>query len=394
MILKNCRIYDNNEEKICNIEIQNGKIADIFQGNKEDNEIIDIEEKWVLPGIIDVHTHMRDPGLTQKECIESGSKAAARGGVTTFLDMPNTIPNTITEEILIEKEKNIKGRSYVDYGFHFGGSKNGNIDEIKKVKSKVASTKIFLNMSTGDMLVEDEKIIEDIFKASKIVSVHAEEGMVRKAIELAEKTRKKLYICHVSRKDEIEEIKKAKEKGVELYAEATPHHIIFDKSFENEKLLMKPPLQSKEDKEALIKAIEERVIDTIGTDHAPHLLEEKLSKKTFGIPGIENSLEMILNFADRFGMKTIQELMSENPAKIFGIKNKGKIEVGYDADLVVVDLNKRECVSKDVFSKCGWTPYEGMKTGGKIEKTYLRGILIYDGQKVVDKKIGEGVEYI
>lgn len=394
MILKNCKIYKDNEEKICNIEIKLGKIVDIFQGEKESEEIIDIQGKWVIPGIIDVHTHMRDPGLTQKECVESGSKAAAKGGVTTFIDMPNTIPNTITEKNLSEKEKKFKNKSFVDYGFHFGGSRTDNTEEIKRVKDRVASTKIFLNMSTGDMLVESEEVIEKIFKASKIVSVHAEGVMTEKAIRIAEKTGKKLYICHVSKEEEIEEIKKAKNRGVKVYAEATPHHILFDKSFEDEKLLMKPQLQSKKNRDALVKAIKEGVIDTIGTDHAPHLLEEKFYKKTFGIPGIENSLEIILKFLDIFGMKKIQELMSENPAKIFGIKNKGKIEIGYDADLVVIDINKKEKIGEKVFSKCGWTPYEGVKSGGKIEKTYLRGVLIYNGENIVGKNIGKGVEYI
>lgn len=398
MLLKNCRVLYHGEEDIKDILVEKGKIVKIYRCSEVEeldiDEIIDMDGNWVLPGVIDVHTHMRDPGLSYKEDFETGSKACAKGGVTTFIDMPNTVPNTTTKEILDAKESNSKNRSYVDYGFHFGGSKLDNSEEIRKVRDSVASTKIFLNMSTGDMLVEEEKVLENLFKESKIISVHAEEEMVDKAIDLARKFRKPLYLCHLSKKSEVEKLRAAKKEGLKIYGEVAPHHLFLDSSMANSLLIMKPELKSKEDNEALWLGIEDGTIDTIGTDHAPHTLEEKNSKTTYGIPGVENSLEMMLKELNKkIDMKTLQKVMSENPAKIFGIAGKGKIEVGYDADLVVVDLNNKEIIkNEDVISKCAWTPYSGIVGGGKVLLTMVRGHIVYDGKNFIEK-IGEGVNY-
>ncbi|WP_281700376.1 dihydroorotase [Cetobacterium somerae] len=398
MLLKNCRVLYHGEEDIKDILVEKGKIVKIYRCSEVEeldiDEIIDMDGNWVLPGVIDVHTHMRDPGLSYKEDFETGSKACAKGGVTTFIDMPNTVPNTTTKEILDAKESNSKNRSYVDYGFHFGGSKLDNSEEIRKVRDRVASTKIFLNMSTGDMLVEEEKVLENLFKESKIISVHAEEEMVDKAIDLARKFRKPLYLCHLSKKSEVEKLRAAKKEGLKIYGEVAPHHLFLDSSMANSLLIMKPELKSKEDNDALWLGIEDGTIDTIGTDHAPHTLEEKNSKTTYGIPGVENSLEMMLKELNKkIDMKTLQKVMSENPAKIFGIAEKGKIEVGYDADLVVVDLNNKEIIkNEDVISKCAWTPYSGIVGGGKVLLTMVRGHIVYDGKNFIEK-IGEGVNY-
>ncbi|WP_297432270.1 dihydroorotase family protein [uncultured Cetobacterium sp.] len=398
MLLKNCRVLYHGEEDIKDILVEKGKITKIYRCSEVEeldiDEIIDMDGNWVLPGVIDVHTHMRDPGLSYKEDFETGSKACAKGGVTTFIDMPNTVPNTTTKEILDAKESNSKNKSYVDYGFHFGGSKLDNSEEIKKVRDRVASTKIFLNMSTGDMLVEEEKVLENLFKESKIISVHAEEEMVDKAIDLARKFRKPLYLCHLSKKSEVEKLRAAKKEGLKIYGEVAPHHLFLDSSMANSLLIMKPELKSKEDNEALWLGLEDGTIDTIGTDHAPHTLEEKNSKTTYGIPGVENSLEMMLKELNKkIDMKTLQKVMSENPAKIFGILGKGKIEIGYDADLVVVDLSNKEIIkNEDVISKCGWTPYSGIVGGGKVLLTMVRGHLVYDGKNFIEK-IGEGVNY-
>lgn len=398
MLLKNCRILYHGEEGIKDILIEKEKIVKIYSCSEVEeldiDEIIDVDRNWVLPGVMDVHTHMRDPGLSHKEDFETGSKACAKGGVTTFIDMPNTVPNTTTKEILDTKESNSKNRSYVDYGFHFGGSRLDNSEEIKKVRDRVASTKIFLNMSTGDMLVEEEKVLENLFKESKIVSVHAEDEMVDKAIDLARKFRKPLYLCHLSKKNEVEKLRAAKKEGLKIYGEVAPHHLFLDSSMANSLLIMKPELKGKEDNEALWLGLKDGTIDTIGTDHAPHTLEEKSSKTTYGIPGVENSLELMLKELNKkIDMKTLQRVMSENPAKIFGIIGKGKIEVGYDADLVVVDLNNKETIkNENVVSKCGWTPYSGIVGGGKVLLTMVRGHIVYDGENFIEK-IGEGVKY-
>lgn len=398
MLLKNCRILYHGEEGIKDILIEKEKIVKIYSCSEVEeldiDEIIDVDRNWVLPGVMDVHTHMRDPGLSHKEDFETGSKACAKGGVTTFIDMPNTVPNTTTKEILDTKESNSKNRSYVDYGFHFGGSRLDNSEEIRKVRDRVASTKIFLNMSTGDMLVEEEKVLENLFKESKIVSVHAEDEMVDKAIDLARKFRKPLYLCHLSKKNEVEKLRAAKKEGLKIYGEVAPHHLFLDSSMANSLLIMKPELKGKEDNEALWLGLKDGTIDIIGTDHAPHTLEEKSSKTTYGIPGVENSLELMLKELNKkIDMKTLQRVMSENPAKIFGIIGKGKIEVGYDADLVVVDLNNKETIkNENVVSKCGWTPYSGIVGGGKVLLTMVRGHIVYDGENFIEK-IGEGVKY-
>lgn len=389
MLVKNCRlVVKDNQEVIRDILIENGVITKIDENiTTEDNNVVDAKSNYVCPGIIDVHTHMRDPGLTHKEDFTSGSKACARGGVTTFIDMPNTIPVTVTEKALLDKKEMMKGRSYVDYGFHFGGSKKDNSEEIKKVLNKVASTKIFLNMSTGDMLIENEKVVENIFRESKIISVHAEEGMVEKAIEFCKKYNKELYLCHLSKATEIELLRKAKAEGVKVFGEVTPHHLFLNvddvNKTERSKMLlrMKPELKEKSDNEALWQALADGTLDSIGTDHAPHLIEEKLAKLTYGVPSVENSLEMMLNGVkeNRITFERLIEVMCKNPAKIFGIKNKGDIAVGYDGDLVIIDINDNSPIKDDkVITKANWTPYENCTRGGRVLTTILRGEVVYN----------------
>lgn len=389
MLVKNCKlVVENNQEIIRDILIEDGVITKIDENiQAEGHEIVDAQSNYVLPGIIDVHTHMRDPGLTHKEDFTSGSKACARGGVTTFIDMPNTIPVTVTEKALMDKKDMMVGRSYVDYGFHFGGSKKDNSEEIKKVLDKVASTKIFLNMSTGDMLIENEKVVENIFRESKIISVHAEEGMVEKAIEFCKKYDKELYLCHLSKASEIELLREAKAEGVKVFGEVTPHHLFLNvddvNATERSKMLlrMKPELKEKSDNEALWKALADGALDSIGTDHAPHLIEEKLAKLTYGVPSVENSLEMMLNGVkeNRITFERLIEVMCKNPAKIFKIKNKGDIAVGYDGDLVIVDINDNSPIKDDkIITKANWTPFENCNRGGRVLTTILRGEIVYN----------------
>lgn len=389
MLVKNCKlVVENNQEIIRDILIEDGVITKIDENiQAEGHDIVDAQSNYVLPGIIDVHTHMRDPGLTHKEDFTSGSKACARGGVTTFIDMPNTIPVTVTEKALMDKKDVMVGRSYVDYGFHFGGSKKDNSEEIKKVLDKVASTKIFLNMSTGDMLIENEKVVENIFRESKIISVHAEEGMVEKAIEFCKKYDKELYLCHLSKASEIELLREAKAEGVKVFGEVTPHHLFLNvddvNATERSKMLlrMKPELKEKSDNEALWKALADGTLDSIGTDHAPHLIEEKLAKLTYGVPSVENSLEMMLNGVkeNRITFERLIEVMCKNPAKIFKIKNKGDIAVGYDGDLVIVDTNDNSPIKDDkVITKANWTPFENCNRGGRVLTTILRGEIVYN----------------
>lgn len=381
-------------------------------GKNEKLEIIDLKGKTVMPGVIDVHTHMREPGIMAKEDFATGSRACAKAGVTTFYDMPNTIPTTTTLEALKDKKKLASEKSIVNYGFHFGGSRNNNIDEIKKVlEAKKANTvKIFMNVTTGEMLIEDEDILKNVFKNSKLVLVHAENEMIDKAVEYNKNYGNGLYVCHIPSKEELKKVLEAK-KNSELntekhpvYAEVTPHHLFLNEeireSTDRNKMLlrMKPELRTKKDNEFLWEALNNGEVDTIGTDHAPHLISEKLEKITFGMPGVETSLALMLNAYNegKVKLEMIQKLMSENPARIMKISKRGKLEEGYYADVIAVDLDKEWIVGVDdtIESKCGWTPYENWKLKGKNVLTIVNGKVVYQNNKFNDNlENGKEVEF-
>lgn len=394
-------------ELVTDLLIVEGKIKKISKNinieNSTDVEIIDAKFNYVIPGIIDVHTHMRDPGLTHKEDFISGSKACAKGGITTFLDMPNTSPATTTIQALKDKKANCLNRSYVDYGFHFGASNLDNSDDILKISNEVASTKVFLNHSTGNMYINNNNILENIFSASKIITVHAEGEKINLAAQIAKKYSKPLYVCHVSSTEELNNVKLAKNNGVNIFCEVSPHHLFLNDNIKNNsqlnsKLLnMKPELKKEVDNYILIEALSDGTISTIGTDHAPHTLDEKINNITFGIPGVESSLGLMLNLvkSNKITLYRLIQLMSSNPASIFNIKNKGFIKEGYDADLVIIDLNNSYTINNNnIVSKCNWTAYEGFSTGGKILKTILRGNIIYNDGIFTDKLQGKEIIYI
>ena len=394
MLIKNCKLIDR--EGLVDILIEDGKIARIEAGMEYDGEILDAQGKDVLPGMIDVHTHMREPGMIHKETIETGSMACAKGGITTYIDMPNTSPATITVEALEEKRRLSKERSIVNFGFNFGGSLDNNSAEIRRADNIVA-TKVFLNISTGKMLIENDEVLGDIFQASDKVMVHAEGVMVQKAIDFARKYNKKLYLCHISQESELELVREAKKDYKEIYVEVTPHHLFLNLEDQTQRLRMKPELKPQRDVDAMWKAIEEGMIDTIGTDHAPHTLEEKDAKITFGIPGIETAMPLMLDAVNngRLSLAKLVEMYSAKPAEIFNLKGKGKIETGYDADIIIVDMNRSYTLKdEDVVSRCGWTPFDGREVKGMVETTVVNGNVIYsaDIENKFNKINGREVE--
>lgn len=401
MLIKNCNLISEGQKGIVDIHIENGVIKAIGPNlNIKDNEIIDAQSHLVIPGIIDAHCHFRDPGLTYKEDFLSGSQACAKGGVTTFIDMPNTKPQTTTYELLIDKINLAKQKSIVDFGFHFGAGSD-NVEEIKKANHLVASTKIFFNLSTGDMMIKDKEALEKIYAASKMVSVHAEDESLDIAIQLAQQFNKPLNVCHVSSTRDISVCENAQRQGLNINVEVTPHHLLLNEDvWSNNKmmkhlLLTKPHIRTKQDNLSLWQAIKNNVISSIGTDHAPHLWNEKISEEKYGIPSIEFSLELMLKYfqAQNISLALLVELMCHQPARFFKIKHKGFIKQGYDGDLVIIDLNNQSMITNDeVVSKSKWSPYHGTVRQAKVLTTIVRGNVVYQNG-VFNKHQGKEIEY-
>lgn len=393
ILIKNGRIFEGDELVKKDILIENEFIKKIEENVDENvDRIVDINKKIVLPGIIDPHVHFREPGMEYKEDFFSGSKAAAKGGITTILDMPNNDPLIVTIKNL-EIKRELAKKSVVNYGLHFGASVDDNIEEIKNAKN-IASVKVFMNVSTGKMLIEDDNLLKKVFINSKLVTVHAEDGMVNKAVELTKECGNKLYLCHISQKSEIDYIRK--NKTDKIFVEVTPHHLFLTKDDDKDNFTkMKPNLRNKEDQEALWQAINEGLVNTIGTDHAPHTKEDKI-EEVYGVPGNETVLPLLLNAVNdnKLSLKKLVELTSLNPAKIFGIKNRGKVKEGYYADLTIIDLNlEKEVKNEELLTKCGWSPFNGWNLKGWPVMTIINGNVVFDNGKINNIK-GKEVEYI
>ncbi len=398
------------------ILLKNGKIDSLGEISSSNSfHIIDATDKYIFPGIIDPQVHFRDPGLTHKEDLRTGSMAAAAGGVTTFFEMPNTKPATTTIKKLMDKYNTASKKSIVNYSFFFGATTD-NIDEIKKLKEN-CGLKIFMGSSTGDLLVDNDEALENIFACcDRVIAVHAEdeqtliesskfiegedfsnhtkarpvEAAVRateKAIKLALKYNRKLHVLHLSTAEEVRMIRKLKSTGL-ITCETTPQHLLMEAPDIYEKIgafaQMNPPIRSKRHKEELWKGLLDGTINCIATDHAPHTLEEKrlpYGKAPSGMPGVETSLTLILNEVSkgRITLENVVKWMSENPATLYNIKNKGFIKKGYDADLTIVDMNKEKVILNDLMqSKCGWTAFHGTKTKGWAITTIVNGHIVYD----------------
>lgn len=399
--------------KNANLQICDGKIIKIGKNLPPADKEIDINGKIIFPGFIDCHVHFRDFEQNYKEDWQTGSQAAAIGGITTVLDMPNNQPPMLTINDLINKHKLASTKSVVNYGFHFGSSEE-NLEEIKalvyhqkmsalqerpsidsglpvalansllvsKLTSCVVSVKVYMNETTGKLKIDNHKVLQKIFNFCPLITAHAEANKVKEAVRLISKTPNKLYLCHISTKKEIEYLKKNKIKG-KIFVEVTPHHLFLTNNDDkNSFTKMKPLLKSKTDQDALWQAVNKGLVDTISTDHAPHTIKDKkYDNPPFGVPGVETMMPLLFNayHSGKISLEKIVKLCSSNPAKIFDLKNKGQIKVGFDADLTIVDLNLvKKIIATELRTKCGWSPFENWELKGWPVMTIVNGVIVFD----------------
>lgn len=423
--------------------IENDTIAAVYEGAVpaeagQGAEVIDAAGKWLLPGVIDDQVHFRDPGLTHKGDLQTESRAAVAGGVTTFMDMPNTKPQTTTLADLEWKFNRGAEVSAANYSFFFGGT-NDNMDEIRRLdRSRVPGLKLFLGSSTGNMLVDKRETLEKIFgEADMLIAIHAEEEEVikrniayytglhgedldisfhswirdeeacyassAKAVELATRLNSRLHILHLSTAKELSLLDNSKplcEKSIT--GEVCVHHLWFhdeDYAQFGNRIKWNPSIKTLADRSALREAVNNNTIDIIATDHAPHLPAEKEGsclKAASGGPLIQHSLIVMLELAmeGRFTYEKVVEKMAHMPAELFHIERRGYIRPGYYADLVLVDPTESWTVSKEnILYKCGWSPFEGYTFHHAVWKTFVNGQLAYSEGRVNDSVRGMEVKY-
>ncbi|MBL6444985.1 dihydroorotase [Fulvivirga sp. 29W222] len=389
----------------------------------EANKVIDAKGAFVLPGVIDDQVHFREPGLTHKANIYTESRAAVAGGVTSFMEMPNTVPNTLSQELLEEKYEIGKNTSLSNYSFFMGAS-NDNIDEVLKTPiDRVCGIKVFMGSSTGNMLVDNEKTLENIFsKVDMLIATHCEdEATIRRnteiykekygedvpiqchplirseeacyksssmAVALAKKYGTQLHILHISTAKELGLFDNSTPlKDKKITAEACVHHLWFnDADYAQKGTLIKwnPAVKTKADQEAILQAVIDGRIDVVATDHAPHTFEEKNNsyfKAPSGGPLIQHSLPAMLELyhEGKITLEQIVEKMCHNPAILFDIKKRGFLREGYYADIAIVDSNQPWTVDKsNILAKCGWSPFEGQTFKSSITHTFVSGHLAYE----------------
>ena len=428
ILIKNAKIVNEGNIFKSDILISGDVIVDIAENIlvKDTDILINAENKLLIPGTIDDQVHFREPGLTHKATIKSESKAAVAGGITSFIEMPNTLPQTTTLKDLDNKFDLAKKDSFANYSFMFGGT-NTNIEEIKKLdNTRVAALKLFLGSSTGNMLVDNQKVLKEIFESTNLlIAVHSEDEKIinnnlnafklkygndipfeyhpeirseeaclkstKKIIALAKKTNARLHVFHLSTKSEsllFDNSVKLKDK--KITSEVCVHHLWFtDKDYTKKQSLIKwnPAIKSVDDKNALWNALNNDRIDIIATDHAPHTIQEK-SKKYLECPsggplvqhGLVSMIQHFLN--NKISLQKIVTKMCHNPADLFQIDRRGYIRKGYYADIVLLDLNSPWKVEKkNILYKCKWSPFEGIVFDSKVTHTFINGKLVFENGK-------------
>jgi dihydroorotase len=441
VLIKNAQIVNEGIIVKGDVFIENDLIVEIggsISAKTGDTQIIEANGKYLMPGLIDDQVHFREPGLTHKATIATESKAAVAGGITSFIEMPNTVPQATTIEKLEEKFSIAKKTSWANYSFMFGGT-NDNLEEILKVdEHKVAGLKLFLGSSTGNMLVDNPKVLEEIFsKTNLLISVHCEDEKTikdnlekylkeygddipiemhpkirsaeacylssSKAIALAKKTGARLHVFHLSTEKETHLFSNKKPLAEKkITAEVCVHHLWFteeDYKTKGTKIKWNPAIKSQKDKDGLWKALLDDRLDVIATDHAPHTLEEKnnsYNKAPSGGPLVQHALVALLEMhhKGKISLEKIVEKACHNPAILFQIKDRGFIREGYKADLVLVDLISPWTVNKEnILYKCGWSPFEGTTFKSRVSHTFVNGILTYHNLKFPNKSVPQRLTF-
>ena len=443
-LISNPTIVNNGEQFQGSIVVNNGKIVEILRGDElpraECDEIIEATGLYLIPGVIDDHVHFREPGLTHKATMASESRAAAAGGVTSFMEMPNTSPQTTTLEALKEKYRIAANDSVINYSFFFGAT-NSNVADFAKLNPKnICGIKLFMGSSTGNMLVDKKEELEKIFKEAERlglpVAVHCEESSIiaantaaikeregddpdvrfhpairseeacyqstASAVELAKRFGTRLHVMHISTAKELELLTAAEPEGKKITAEVTPAHLTFcdaDYATLGTRIKCNPAIKGADDRAALRRAVSEGKIDLIGTDHAPHLPEDKRGgalKAASGMPSIQFSLLAMLRLVDgnEISIETLVEKMCHAPARIFDINKRGFIEKGFHADFVLLNPHKPHTVTAaDIISKCGWSPFEGDTFDWAVEQTWVNGECVYRNGAINEEVRGKALKF-
>jgi len=431
-VLLNGKLYIDNEIFEAGIAIENGKIVKIGKEPNlpEASEKIDLKGCLALPGLIDVHVHLRDQELAYKETFHTGTAAAVAGGITTLLDMPNNKPVTMSAQALRERMKIAESQILANVGFYSAfPEEKGQIPQIINVGA--VAFKVFLIGQIGGLNIDDDQEMVEALSITKEMNVpvafHAEDRReveekrqklmlenknsvwdflkahspeaeiksVRKVITLAEASSAKVHICHVSCSESLKLISEAKSKSLKLSCEVTPHHLLLSSDDFWEKgslMLTDPPVRSKEEQQLLWKGVSNGTVDVLASDHAPHTLEEKFSDEIWkvspGVPGLETTLPLMLTQVNK-GLISIHDLvrlMAENPAKIFGLNRKGALKEGFSADITVVDLNKEGVIdSSQFYSKANYSPFDDWPVKGLPVKTFVNGVLVMDNREIIAK---------
>lgn len=443
ILINKATIINEGSSFIGSVLIEGEKISEIFRDDVPEgifnscNKVIDARGLYLMPGVIDDQVHFRDPGLTHKGDFCTESRAGVAGGVTSYMEMPNTIPQTITNDDLFRKLEMAAEKSASNFSFYLGAT-NDNISELKKIDKKyVCGVKVFMGASTGNMLVNNERALQQIFaEVDSLIATHCEkEEIIRdnvdiykkkfgenipikyhpiirsaeacyqssaQAIELADKYGSRLHVLHLSTTREMSLLSNSPLEDKKITGEVCVHHLWFtDKDYERlgTKIKWNPAVKSVEDRNAIREALITGKLDVVATDHAPHLLSEKEGgclQAASGGPLVQHSLQVMLELAHEglFTKEFIVEKMCHAPAKLFGVKGRGFIRKGYYADLVLIDPSETYTVTdKNILYKCGWSPFEGETFHNSINKTFINGQIAFEDGVVSEKLFGKALEF-